>query len=296
MPPLAGGERKLKREPKSGTLPTPRASAPWCGRLVCSEAREAARGRMLRLAAAAAARAIAATPAGCVSGLRGALTGQSGSALKSAFGVAGGATAASVRALATQACKAQGACPELARRPCACRSTHRASLRLPRTAGACGRVCGSFGCLPSAVESAAAAAAGAASVAASGWAAAVAAASGGFGEAQTSEEDEQAQEAQADQAGEEQEPRRLSQWPCGATLWQPAWGMRAFLTRIDDFGGRLVTRGLTTASFKSSVCPSSPGGEPASQRLFTVSSGARVPIETGVHGLWSTRLPRAAPR
>ena len=55
-------------------------------------------------------------------------------------------------------------------------------------------------------------------------------------------------------------------WLRGDWLWQPAWGMRPFLTRIDDFGGRLMMRGLTTAS---SVGPSSPHGPRIQRRSFS---------------------------
>lgn len=64
------------------------------------------RGCMFRLASSVAARAVAATPAGCFASVRGALTGTTGLAAKHALGAS-----AAARAQATQACKAQGAPP-----------------------------------------------------------------------------------------------------------------------------------------------------------------------------------------
>ena len=241
---------ELANRPKRRCAPDSLQPSLHAGVVVWCAARRvtAARGRMLRLAAAAAARAVSATPAGCVAGLRGALTGQSGSVTKGALSVTGGATATSARALVSQACKAQGTRAALERR-LARAGALTASLRLPRGTGACGRVCGPFGRLPCALESAAAVA----PVAASSWSAAVATASGRLCEAQTCEEDEQAQEAQADQAGEEQEPRRLiCGLPTGDWLRKPAWGLSALLFRDDDVGS-----GLTTLCNDCKLCSAS---------------------------------------
>lgn len=107
---------------------------------------------MLRLAAAAAARAIAATPAGCFSSVRGALTGQASLAVRHTLGP----SAAAARSQATQAAKAQGTPPS---RFALALRVLTGVPRAPRLARTGGRVCGPLGRVPRACEGAAAVAA-----------------------------------------------------------------------------------------------------------------------------------------